>query len=194
VDKSLKATRDAIVSAAREVFAQYGFKKATMDDIAHAVHKGKSSLYHYFKSKEEVFRAVVEEEGSILEQELMHAIKKENTARKRMKAYVITRMLALNRLANYYSTFKDEYFENHLFIEELRDQYDRFEIELIKGILTFGVEQGEFMIKDLELTAFAIVTAMKGLEYYWAMEKDLKSLEQKMDSLFEILYDGIARK
>ncbi len=45
------ANRENILKIAREIFSKYGFKKTTLDDIANAVRKGKSSLYYYFKSK-----------------------------------------------------------------------------------------------------------------------------------------------
>lgn len=47
--------REQIIKAARKLFKQYGFKKASMSDIALMVHKSKSSIYYYFKSKEEIF-------------------------------------------------------------------------------------------------------------------------------------------
>ncbi len=38
-----------------EVFKRRGYNDITMDDIAKACGKGRSTLYHYFKNKEEVF-------------------------------------------------------------------------------------------------------------------------------------------
>ncbi|HBR34566.1 MAG TPA: TetR family transcriptional regulator, partial [Firmicutes bacterium] len=40
-----------IVEKAQAIFARYGFRKTTMDEIAKATHKGKSGFYHYFPSK-----------------------------------------------------------------------------------------------------------------------------------------------
>jgi len=38
-----------IIKVAQDIFKRYGFKKSTMDEIALASGKGKSTLYHYFK-------------------------------------------------------------------------------------------------------------------------------------------------
>ncbi|MFW6389223.1 MAG: TetR/AcrR family transcriptional regulator, partial [Marinilabiliaceae bacterium] len=51
--------RIAILKSARELFAKFGYRKTTMEDIAQALRKGKSSLYYYFKNKEEIFQAVI---------------------------------------------------------------------------------------------------------------------------------------
>ena len=42
------------------------FRKTTMDEIAQAARKGKSSIYYYFTSKEDIFRAIVEKETKML--------------------------------------------------------------------------------------------------------------------------------
>ena len=62
--------RESILKIAREIFSKYGYKKTTLDDIANAVRKGKSSLYYYFESKEDLFQAVIMKEVEILAHEL----------------------------------------------------------------------------------------------------------------------------
>jgi len=55
-----KATRPAeITAAALEVFADHGFAAAKLDDIARRAGVVKGSIYLYFATKEELFRAVV---------------------------------------------------------------------------------------------------------------------------------------
>ena len=54
--------RTQIVDVARKIFTRYGFRKTTMEEIAAASHKGKSSIYYYFPGKEDIFKAVVEKE------------------------------------------------------------------------------------------------------------------------------------
>jgi len=42
-----KDVREIIIEAARGIFARFGFRKTTMDEIAQLAHKAKSSIYHY---------------------------------------------------------------------------------------------------------------------------------------------------
>ena len=63
--------KNRIIEVAQDIFKKYGFRKSTMDEIAEAAGKGKSTLYHYFKSKEEVFAAVIEKESNIMFKELI---------------------------------------------------------------------------------------------------------------------------
>ena len=50
-----------IVTAALQVFATKGFAAARMEDIAREAGVSKGAIYIYFKTKEDVFRAVVEQ-------------------------------------------------------------------------------------------------------------------------------------
>jgi AcrR family transcriptional regulator len=52
------ARRAAILDAALRVFGQYGYRRASMDDIAAEAEVGKGTIYLSFASKEEVFRAL----------------------------------------------------------------------------------------------------------------------------------------
>jgi AcrR family transcriptional regulator len=49
-----KTTRDAILDATDRLLARYGYKKMTIDDLAHEVGIGKGSIYLHFASKEEI--------------------------------------------------------------------------------------------------------------------------------------------
>ncbi|PKP02514.1 MAG: TetR family transcriptional regulator [Bacteroidetes bacterium HGW-Bacteroidetes-9] len=186
--------KDAIVSVARSIFSRFGFKKTTMDEIAIASHKGKSSIYYYFSSKEDIFRAVVEKEASILKQELIHAINNADSPAQKLKAHVLIRMNSMGKLANFYSAIKDDYLSNLDFIEKIRKKYDLEEIQMMENILNEGVEDGIFEIEDTSLAAIAIVTALKGMEIplFWGVEE--KDVEHRLDHLIHILFNGVMKR
>ena len=58
------AKRRQIIEGARTVFLAQGFDAASMNDIARAAGVSKGTLYVYFKSKEDLFEAIVEEQGA----------------------------------------------------------------------------------------------------------------------------------
>lgn len=83
-------TRNEIISASGELFQRYGIDKTTMDDIAGAVGKGKSTLYYYYKSKEEVFYAVVNKEKDEIMKSINDAIKDIESPSEQLKEFFIT--------------------------------------------------------------------------------------------------------
>ena len=58
---SAPATRDRILQAALEVFAQKGYHRALVDDIVRASRTSKGAVYHHFPNKEALFLALVDE-------------------------------------------------------------------------------------------------------------------------------------
>ncbi len=54
-----QARRDAIVTAAAEVFLEIGYERASMDEVARRAGGSKATLYKYFASKEALFETVV---------------------------------------------------------------------------------------------------------------------------------------
>lgn len=63
-------TRAKLVDVARQLFAKKGVEDTTMNDIAQASKKGRRTLYTYFKSKEQIYMAVVESELEMLSDQL----------------------------------------------------------------------------------------------------------------------------
>lgn len=192
--QSKKAKREAIIDIAREIFARYGYRKTTMDLIARAARKGKSSVYYYFKNKDEIVKALLDKEVAGIKRETRNALALASDPEDKFRTYVLTRMRILNRVARYFRTFKYDYLEQYNIIEQLREKYDKYEMKMIKSILNEGVKKGVFTIKNTQMTAFAIVVAFKGFEYKWALENNLSRIESNINSLLDILFKGILKR
>src|SRR5260221_3861189 len=64
-----QAKRDAILTAAQELFIQHGFGSTSMDAIAVAANVSKQTLYRYYQHKEALFIATVQQ--MVLERTVM---------------------------------------------------------------------------------------------------------------------------
>jgi hypothetical protein len=76
----------------------------------------------------------------------------------------------------------------------IRKSFDNNEMMLVKGILQFGVDNGEFSnIKDtdLELMAFVMISAQRGVEIASILTDRLEEIEATMDALVNIMLNGI---
>jgi AcrR family transcriptional regulator len=186
--------KDAIVNVARHIFSRFGFRKTTMDEIAIASRKGKSSIYYYFASKEEIFKAVVEKEASIMKDELIKAHNEAESPAQKLKMHVLVRMRTMEKLANFYSAIKDDYLSHLDFIDKVRKKYDQEEIQMMEQILIEGVEKGTFEIEDTALAATAIVTVLKGMEIplFWGVEE--QDVERRLEHLIHILFHGVMKR
>ena len=183
-----------IIETARSIFSHFGFKKTTMEEIAQATRKGKSSIYYYFNSKEEIFKAVVEKEAEEIKVELHKKISGIEDPVERLKIYITVRMRKLSKLTNIYSALKSDYLSQFEFIEEIRKSYNLDEVRSVAGIIQDGIEKGIFTVDDPNLSAIAIVTAMKGLEIPIFVSKEHGNFEARMSNLINFLFYGIVKR
>lgn len=186
--------REQIVESARQIFSRYGFKKTTMDEIAQSVSKGKSSIYYYFQSKEDIYKAVIEKEATLIRDELTKAISEANNPVDKLKAYVTVRMRTFHAMANFYEAIKNEFLTNLDFINKIREKYDKEEMQMVENFLKEGINRNDFNLDNTELAAIAIVTAMKGLEIPLIKYNNKLNLEERIDHLLNILFFGIIKR
>lgn len=189
-----ESIRDHILICAKGVFAKYGFRKTTLDDIASAAGKGKSSLYYYFKNKEEIFEEMIDREVESLKNGFISALDSAATPKEKLRKYILLRMELFNTMISFFPTFRQEFGEYLSYIEKIRVRYDAEEAKIIQSILQSGLEHGQFNIPNIELTTQAIIKAMKGFEFPWALEQEKNNMEKDIDSMLEILFYGILKR
>ncbi len=186
--------RETILKIAQEIFSKYGYKKTTLDDIANAVRKGKSSLYYYFRSKEDLFQAVVMKEVEVLARELDKVVNRNTDPVDKLRDYLLTKITTFRNLANFYNALENDVTAIG-FIEDIKNRYEQDEIRLIKRILIEGVRKNEFEIYDFNLAAIGITMAIKGLEMpLSAGTYGNMNLERSVDVILKILCYGIMKR
>ncbi len=189
-----KGIKAKFMKMAYDCFSRYGFKKTTMDDIARAAGKAKSSLYYYFKSKEEIIEAIAANEIEAINSEIKNAVNNEADPKKKLAVYIITRFHSVFKTFNYHNILKADYLENYAFLEKMRAGYDKEQAKIIKSIMKYGIEQGVFSIKHLDLLVDTFVVALKGFEIECISEQDFPGLEKQVAILLDTLFFGILKR
>lgn len=187
--------REHVVQSARQVFARYGYKKTVLDDISREAKKGKSTIYYYFKSKDEIFKAVVDAEAEIRQAAISEQINSIDDPQQKLRTYIYVRMKTLKMVVNYYEAIKNDLLDNLYFVNQFRDNHFEAEIMQVRNMLLEGVEKGTFTIQNPELTAKTIVAALQGFEVPLIL-KNLtdEELQRAIDEMLNILFFGIVTK
>jgi AcrR family transcriptional regulator len=183
--------RKKVIITAGGIFSHYGFKKTTMDEIAKALKMGKSSIYYYFTSKEEIFEAVVLYEANVLRNELTTAIKAVESPVEKLRNYVFVRMKSFEKLSNYYNAIFDKNLDHFDFIETVRSKYDLEELAILRLLLYHGARTKVFNVKNSEYTALAIQTTLKGFEVPLFWKKKEVNIEERLNATLDVLFNGI---
>jgi AcrR family transcriptional regulator len=165
--------RNEIINCAQGLFKQFGLKKTTMDEIAAACGKAKSTLYHYFKSKEEVFDEVL--------------IKEMNSLRQLVDVEVESQQSFKDKLATYFETFHREAVNKFNLLRILKQEIKQeivnsnrftdiieFETKYVSNMVGRGIDNGEITgieKTDAKLFSEVLVVAFLGIVKY-SIEKE----------------------
>ncbi len=98
--------RQNIIEAAKVVFQKWGLYKSTMEDIAKETGKAKSTLYYYFKNKEEIFEQVVRQELDEIIFNSLNSIRDLTSAREKLKKFITAMLNEVKNTISIYSLVK----------------------------------------------------------------------------------------
>ena len=161
---ALSKTRKIIVDTARQLFAQNGIENTTMNDIALSSGKGRRTLYTYFKSKSEIYQAVIESELSHLVYRLGNVVARDLRPDEKLSTYIQARFDALREIVQRNGTLKAEFFRDVRKVEAARKNIDRQEIEFLHRIIDEGIRRGIFRARPVAATAMVLHCSLRGLE------------------------------
>ena len=63
-------TKEIILKTSQKLFARFGLRKTTVDEIAKLARIGKGTIYHYFKTKEQIFAEIIDKESRYLREKI----------------------------------------------------------------------------------------------------------------------------
>ena len=179
-----KMRQERILLGALDVFKDKGLEGATMDEIANASGFGKATLYYYFKSKEDVFSAILVEGWEKIWESLEPIIAENRSPRKTFVNVLIKiAESAKNRPGLFEFLFnvpKAIKIENQPWKEYQHRLYS-----VIQGLLEDGIEIGEFPKVDPQLMFKALGGLFMGLVFMGNKEDPVtdKDVEKLLNEL-----------
>ncbi len=161
---AVSKTRKLLVDVARQLFAKQGFESTTMNDIATLSSKGRRTLYTYFKSKEEVYYAVIQTELERLSERMEEVANKPIAPEEKLVQLVFAHLGVIKEAVYRNGNLRAEFFRDVWKVEAVRKNFDKNEINLIRRIMNEGNDQGKFEIRNVRLMAEIFHFCLKGCE------------------------------
>lgn len=157
-------TRDKFIEVARQLFARKGVENTTMNDIASASDKGRRTIYTYFKSKRDIFNAVIESETDQLLNRLRLIVARQCTPEEKLMEYVDCRFEAMREIVSRNGSLRAGFFRDVRKVDRARKIITRKETAMLRDILQEGVEHGVFAISNLNQASVIITQTIHGLD------------------------------
>jgi AcrR family transcriptional regulator len=161
-------TKVAILAAAEQLFAESGYRGASLANIAERAGVTQSGLLHHFNSKDELLVAVLEQHNrdddalligplSLGGADVITGLRElivqnsENRVSVRLFAVLVAESTSVDHPGHDY----------------MKERYDRLRNRLV-GALSIGIQRGEIRADaDLEVLASALIALMDGIQLQW---------------------------
>jgi TetR/AcrR family transcriptional regulator len=188
-----------ILKAARERFAQYGFTKVTMDEIAADVEMGKASLYYYYPAKEDLFRAVIQNEQDQFVEAIEKILEQKGTTGKKLIQYVERRVDFFQELLNLGTLNVHSYFDTKSIYKSLFENFHAQELKFMENLIKEGKKNGEFRKSLPDEVPQLILHILQGLRVRVLRQlknrsndsKYIDQLKKEMSLFIKIFLEGI---
>ena len=135
-----------------------------MNDIAAASDKGRRTIYTYFKSKRDIFNAVIESESDDLLRNLGSIVTKPISPEQKLREYVATRMETMREIVSRNGSLRAGFFRDVRKVDRARSVTSKKEIKMLMRILHEGVVLGVFDIPHLKEWAIIITNSINGFD------------------------------
>jgi AcrR family transcriptional regulator len=161
------ATRDRILQAALQVFAQKGYHRALVDDIVHASGTSKGAVYHHFPNKEALFLALVDELSARLAEAIAAAISGAHGALGKVEAALRAGLLTFAQHRDLARILLLESVSLGAAYEAKRAEVHGRFADLIRGYLDEAVSEGSIGPLDTRVATLAWLGAVNELVIQW---------------------------
>lgn len=159
-----KNTRESILDATERMLAVHGYKKMTIDDLAHEVGIGKGSVYLHFPSKEEIALSHIDRIIERLKDKLEAAARKKLPVDERLNEMLVLRVLhRFDSIQTYSKTLNELLANVRTGLLERRKRHFEEEAEILAGVIAEGQAEGVFAPGDPVELARTLVMATNSL-------------------------------
>ena len=190
-------TRERFIEVARQLFARKGVENTTMNDIASASEKGRRTIYTYFKSKRDIYNAVIEQETDIALSQLRSIVAKAIPADEKLTEYIDAHFETMKEVVSRNGSLRAWFFRDVRKVDRARRIVSRKEVILLQQILAEGVAEGIFEIDDIPRTALIITKTIQGLDVPYIRD-DLSEIgvdkDQLSRSFVSMLLSGLLKR
>ena len=187
----ISARRNQILDAATTVFAEKGFHRATIKEIARQAGIADGTIYTYFASKTEVLLAILNRLNETTEREQQFAQGSERDVRSFFRAYLRQRMALIWPNAEVFRAVLPEMLVN----AELRDLYYQRVLAptFAVGEQFFQAQSDQFRHVDMPLTLRAIASTVLGLLLLQLLgdQAIAERWEELPEVLTTLIFDGL---
>lgn len=186
----MNKTKRAIFEAAIKVFSESGYDGATMDDIAASAGVAKGTLYYHFKSKEEIFKFIIDEGSNVVREELQSALAKETSTKLKLRILCKVQLELVYKNRDLFKVIMSQLWGQEIRQHELRDTIESY-IKHLEGYLKDAMAQGFIKKGEPRFMAYNFIGTICASAIYELINEDRTDVNEVIDNLVQYILRGV---
>lgn len=188
----MNKTKKVIFEAAIKSFSKKGYHKSTMDEIAETAGVAKGTLYYHFKSKEDIFKFIIEAGIKMVQEELHDKTRHLEYPTDKLRKVCEVQLKLVVTYLPFFKTILSQMWGDEERQAQLRAELEEY-FKLIEGYLLEAADESFIQNNNIEIIAFNFFGVMISTVVYSITHKDI-DIEDVLDTLVEFLMRGIGKK
>ncbi|WP_446898184.1 TetR/AcrR family transcriptional regulator [Clostridium sp. LBM24168] len=192
-------TKTLIFKSAIRIFSKNGYNGATMDAIAADAGVAKGTLYYHFKSKEEIFKYIIQEGMNIVKNEIEDIANNEQDSLSKLKVLCKTQLGLVYEIKDFFRVIMSQLWGQETRQYELRDAINSY-ILYIQKYLDDAIKEGFIKNGDTYSMAYALFGTICSLSVYELtnsskehLNSDKKNYNDMVDNIINYVLNGIIK-
>jgi AcrR family transcriptional regulator len=182
---------ESILDTARSLFAKYGIRKTSLQDVAGMARVAKATIYNYFGSKDQVYIEVLNREANRSIEKISAAVGLAASPVDKLKAFLDVKFHLMKEAVNILNLGREGTDKLPPKTGEIRNRLFSREVSILHSILENGVKEGIFHNTNIVQTARGIGYALRGFEATLLREKNDSEIREHLNGMFNILCKGM---
>lgn len=186
--------KQRIIMSSTAVFKELGFEKVTMDHIAKAANKGRSTLYYYFKNKHEVFEQVAELEYLSIIEPAKTVIQASQSLEENLRLYNEFKLKSLISKTTEYTFLLEDIKQNFNPAYYIFRKLRHIETTIFENMLNWALDKEEIKAispEEIQFLAMSMVTALNSLEKEMLLFGTIENMPVRLQWLISVLIKGL---
>jgi AcrR family transcriptional regulator len=188
--------RENILRAALELFSEKGYNGTSIDAIAEKVGITKGAIYWHFKDKLALYNAVDNYSSEQWDKEVTEPISEISDPKLKLESLIKNTFEFCQKNPMIFD-FMMTFLEGPLVLQsrmrkKVIGSYAG-EREIIAGIISDGIRQGQFKNVDPMTFATFLVGATDGILIQWSLDRSSVNLDREASVIIRVLFEGLER-
>lgn len=186
------------MQAAEKLFAERGFQRATMSDLAGLSEFSVGTLYNFFKSKEEVYYTLILEKFDLFQRQMNKEVKQCPAGRPQIRALIEASLVFFQENQGFFRIFLQERSILESLVgaagqRELRKKYLDY-IDFVAQVMARAIKKGDLQDIHPREFAYSLVGMLNSFIFHWTIYPQGNELTSKIPFIYDLFLNGVAQR